>query len=101
MESAKSKWEPKLKIRLSTIFSNSLKAGSLKPHYKSSGTPADPKENEVTILTGDNWDSIVMSPKKDVMVEYYAPYCEAPAWTENLLTPSYFGGCNCTVKTPL
>lgn len=52
-----------------------VKSGSAKPHYKSAPAPADPKENEVTIITGDNWEEIVMSSKKDVMVEYYAPWC--------------------------
>ena len=29
----------------------------------------------VTVLGPDNFDSIVMDPKKDVLVEFYAPWC--------------------------
>lgn len=29
----------------------------------------------VTVLTPDNFDKIVMDPTKDVLVEFYAPWC--------------------------
>ena len=32
---------------------------------------------DVTVLTSDNFDSIALNPKKDVLVEFFAP-CEFP-----------------------
>jgi len=51
-----------------------LKKGEAKPHYKSEPEP-EGKEDEVTVVVGANWDKIVMDPKKDVLMEYYAPWC--------------------------
>lgn len=41
----------------------------------------------MTILVGDSWSDIVMDPSKDVLVEYYAPWCGhckklSPIWDE-------------------
>jgi len=30
---------------------------------------------DVTVLTSDNFDSIALNPKKDVLVEFFAPWC--------------------------
>jgi protein disulfide-isomerase A1 len=47
--------------------------GKLVPKLKSQ---AIPEQNEpVTILVTDQWDEIVLDNKKDVFVEFYAPWC--------------------------
>merc|ERR1711862_473872 len=67
-------------------YLNDWIAGNIKPSYKS----AELKEKEekgVTILTGNNFEDIALSPKLDVFVKFYAPWCGhckalAPAWEE-------------------
>ena len=36
---------------------------------------ADDPNSNVVVLTPDNWDSVVMNSNKDVLVEFYAPWC--------------------------
>ena len=52
----------------------SLTAGKVKPIIKSA--PA-PKKNKgaVKIVVGNTFEKIVLDPKKNVMVELYAPWC--------------------------
>jgi len=61
-------------------------AKKAKPYYKSA-VAGEATENGVTILTGDNFEQIAMDSKKDVFVEFYAPWCGhcqklAPVWSE-------------------
>ncbi|EKX50253.1 hypothetical protein GUITHDRAFT_85427 [Guillardia theta CCMP2712] len=57
-------------------FLSSYLNGELKPHRKSEKLPANVvDEHGVTTLVGANFDEIVMDPSKDVLVEFYAPWC--------------------------
>ena len=49
-------------------------AGKLKQHYRSQDMPTKPTEPVMT-LVAKNFDDIVMDPTKDVLVEFYAPWC--------------------------
>jgi protein disulfide-isomerase A1 len=48
--------------------------GKLRPTLKSEEIPAEQKENVYT-LVGKSFEQIVMDPTKDVLVEFYAPWC--------------------------
>ncbi|KAK2142671.1 hypothetical protein LSH36_924g00042 [Paralvinella palmiformis] len=54
-------------------FLDNYKNGKLKPKIKSQRPPK--KQGVVTVVVGDTFDKIVMDPKKDVMIEFYAPSC--------------------------
>jgi len=65
-----------------------VKSKTAKPFYKSAAVP-DPEVDSdgVTTLVGDTFDKYVMDPKKDVFVEFYAPWCGHckkldPIWSE-------------------
>jgi len=65
-------------------YIDEFKSGALRPHLKSEPEPAD-NNGPVKILTGNNFNSIVMDSTKDVLVKYYAPWCGhcktlAPVW---------------------
>ena len=49
-------------------------AGKLKPVIKSQPVPKNNK-GPVKVVVGKTFDSIVMDPKKDVLIEFYAPWC--------------------------
>jgi len=49
-------------------------SGHLKAHLKSEEIPAT-NDEPVKILVGKNFHSIVMDESKDVLVEFYAPWC--------------------------
>lgn len=49
-------------------------AGKLKPVVKSQPVPKNNK-GPVKVVVGKTFDSIVMDPKKDVLIEFYAPWC--------------------------
>jgi len=48
--------------------------GRLRPHLKSEEIPTEQKEAVFT-LVGKAFNDIVMDPTKDVLVEFYAPWC--------------------------
>jgi len=65
-------------------FATDYLAGELEPHKRtdtSSPPPShddedgDVDESNVVVLTKDNFDEIVNDPSKDVLVEFYAPWC--------------------------
>nr|XP_020833165.1 protein disulfide-isomerase A4 isoform X2 [Phascolarctos cinereus] len=55
-------------------FVLAFKKGELKGIIKSQPAPKNNK-GPVTIVVGKTFDSIVMDPKSDVLIEFYAPWC--------------------------
>lgn len=58
--------------------------GELKPTLKSEEPPSD-NSGPVKVIVGTTFEEIVLDPKKDVFVEFYAPWCGhckslAPTW---------------------
>lgn len=51
-----------------------LLAGKLKPVIKSQPVPKNNK-GPVKVVVGKTFDAIVMDPRKDVLIEFYAPWC--------------------------
>jgi len=49
-------------------------AGALKPTMKSEEAPAD-NNGPVTVIVGTTFKEIVLDTSKDVLVEFYAPWC--------------------------
>ena len=46
----------------------------MKAYVKSQPAPKDDK-GPVKTLVGSNFDKIVNDPEKDVLIEFYAPWC--------------------------
>jgi protein disulfide isomerase family A protein 3 len=46
----------------------------LKPYIKSEAVPTQ-KKGEATVVVGETFNDIVMNPEKDVLIEFYAPWC--------------------------
>uniref|UniRef100_F6WYW5 Protein disulfide-isomerase n=1 Tax=Ciona intestinalis TaxID=7719 RepID=F6WYW5_CIOIN len=67
-------------------FLTSYTNGELSPFIKSEEPPAD-NDGPVTVVTGKTFDEIVMDESKDVLIEFYAPWCGhckslEPKWNE-------------------
>jgi len=57
-----------------TAWINEFLAGTLAPTIKSEEIPAD-NSGPVKVIVGKTFDQIVNDPTKDVLVEFYAPWC--------------------------
>jgi len=55
-------------------FMTDLKAGDLEPYLKSEAIP-DNEGKGVKVAVAKNFDDLVMKNEKDVLVEFYAPWC--------------------------
>ncbi|XP_072306799.1 protein disulfide-isomerase A4 isoform X1 [Eucyclogobius newberryi] len=55
-------------------FVRAFKKGKLKPIIKSQPLPKNNK-GPVKVVVGKTFDEIVMDPQKDVLIEFYAPWC--------------------------
>lgn len=55
-------------------FVEQFSAGKIEPSIKSEPIP-EAQEGPVTVVVAKNYDQIVMQDDKDVLVEFYAPWC--------------------------
>ncbi len=51
------------------VFANAVIDGTAQADFKSAAIPDEPEDEGVTVVVGKNFDSIVMDPKKDVLLE--------------------------------
>lgn len=49
-------------------------SGKVEPSIKSEPIP-ESNDGPVTVIVAKNYEKIVMDDKKDVLVEFYAPWC--------------------------
>jgi len=56
-------------------FAKAVIDGTAPKRTKSAAVPKDPLDEGVTVVVGSTFDSIVKDPKKDVLLEIYAPWC--------------------------
>lgn len=55
-------------------FGRSVLNATAKAYYMSQPPPAS-NDGPVTVVTGDTFDSLVLDPTRDVLLEVYAPWC--------------------------
>ena len=66
--------EKKINLKDITKFVEAFTAGKIEPSVKSEPIP-ETQEGPVTVVVGKNYEDIVLDDKKDVLIEFYAPWC--------------------------
>lgn len=56
-------------------FCERWQKGVEKPYLRSQPVPSNPKDKNVRILVGENFNEVVFDRNFDVLVEFYAPWC--------------------------
>lgn len=76
IKSDKGKFVMKAEFSMDTFeqFLKDYEAGTVEPYMKSEDVP-EPNDGPVKVAVGRNFDELVMSSKKDVLIEFYAPWC--------------------------
>lgn len=55
-------------------FAQDFLDGTVKPHIKSEPVPED-NDGPVKVVVGETFEEIVGDPEKEVLIEFYAPWC--------------------------
>ena len=55
-------------------FYQDFSSGNLQPFYKSEAIP-EANDEPVKVVVGKSFQSIVLDETKDVIIEFYAPWC--------------------------
>ena len=56
-------------------FYRNWKTNSLRPYFKSQSLPRTPYDKNIRVLVANNFQEVVLDRNKDVLVEFYAPWC--------------------------
>lgn len=79
--------EDNFEVKYLQAYIDRFFAGDLKPHLKSEAVPEDWDSASVKVLVGQNFLEVAFDKTKNVLVEFYAPWCGhckklAPIWDE-------------------
>lgn len=67
--------EEKISVDALVKFAEAVVDGTAPRKTKSAAVPKEPTDEGVTVVVGSTFESIVKDPKKDVLLEVYAPWC--------------------------